>query len=125
MSTLSGGIGLSTASAGMRLWRTVVYFSLRGMLWLPESAGIRWGDVCEIREAVDGFFLDEARAARSRSESETLDDDGNVKGIEEILGKGNSGSIIGDVRSEKTQADEDEQELKAILACQALPEPED
>lgn len=100
----------------------------QSLLEFAADMCVSWVMRCEVREVVDGFAPDEARAARSRSESETLDDDGNVKAADELLRKRNSVGITGNTtgdEDEEAQVDEDERQLKAILACQTLPEPED
>ncbi|KAG9236846.1 hypothetical protein BJ875DRAFT_503107 [Amylocarpus encephaloides] len=94
-----------------------------------------------VREIVDGYVPDDIRAAKSREEGEWVNDDGMVKDsttrsaeangdgckriVSEILRDEDPVDENGKSEAKQSENDEDKTQLKAIMACQGLPQPED
>jgi hypothetical protein len=92
-----------------------------------------------IKEVVDGYVPDEVRAAKSREEGDWVDDDGKVKEVgatsDEIpsSSKRKASVMLGDEdalndkhhKPQEADEEEDENQLRAIISCQGLPQSED
>lgn len=112
------------------------------LLEVSRKKIVGWVLGVDVREVVDGYIPDELRAATSHEEGQWVDDDGKVKelGVEiekpeaEVGGKRKASEISGEgIVTEKQNGEvertaeqkEDEEQLKAIISCQGLPQPED
>ncbi|CAG8972347.1 hypothetical protein HYALB_00005015 [Hymenoscyphus albidus] len=117
---------------------------------LLETSGkkiVGWVLGVDLREVIDMYVPDELRAAKSHEEGQWVDDDGKVKEIDTegkksvadaVGAKRKSSVVLGVEETNKEQQqklelvdeqsqeqEEDEQQLKAIISCQGLPQPED
>jgi hypothetical protein len=109
------------------------------LLELSGQKIVGWVLGAGIKEVVDGYVPDNVRAAKSRDEGEWVDDDGKVKEVTAATNEAPNGSkrkvsiMLGDdatsnekdVAVQDAEEEEDENQLRAIISCQGLPESED
>lgn len=116
------------------------------LLELSGKKIVGWVLGADLREVVDGYIPDELRAAKSHEEGQWVDDDGKVKEVDielenpeaevgekrkasVMLGEGNvtekQDEEVEQTEEQSEEQNEDEQQLKAIISCQGLPQPED